>query len=776
MINVLLLFAVQLSFAQFSLCKEPKSTNITKPEYSIMNSCNRYYSLLFTYFKCRDNFTISYKNGFLFEKNLQKPSSNVFITTDEVILSFQKPRKISEIVLKCLQNNTIKIPQDAFGAERGPVKFKINIANCDIDSKFIRKFKSAISFASAQSELKLYFFGYENTVMNFENETLVDLETCSLLQIMYQNVMDLPTGLFPISVQFLQVSYSNLTTLPEGLFESTIKLERLDLSQNKLKHLPHGIFRNLNVLSVLSLERNQLTNLDMGLFHGLKQLRNLYLSYNMIHTLPDNIFIDLVNLVSLDLNDNLFTTINKLAFVGAKSLRIVRMQSCKIEFLEPDIFESLASLNAFDISNNSVQIPEKIKYPPKMSILSLSHNNVPSIINETKFSNISSVVYLMMRDCGIHSIPSDFLVGAIKLKGLYLGANFIEELPISFLSDCNNLRILEIDHNNISQIHPNILQNKKLEYLYINDNRLSLIDKYTFKNLTYLIKLDLSHNRIIYIDSQAFTDLRKLTTLNISHNHLAYLSEILLPLQNIQFLNLSYNLIEQWDTSNLTTSTDIKLIDLTSNNITHFRISLSLPELEYLYLGNNEYLKFDLLFNYTGRNLGLTYAVSSQPYDAKKVAQSLKYLDLSNSNQNIISEYLRTKYTLRVYNISNNIITKLVAHDFVYLSPNLTIDLSFNNITTIFLKDNEIRPVLEDEVSGVNMYMDSKSLICDCSLFTVFMFHQSDITILHEQTNVANISTSSLMCDKPSALSGKYVEVSEEWSLHSLTLLGLCLL
>lgn len=747
---------VYLVFICPVLSQEPKYIPASDDEYSSQRNCETYHSLRYSVVLCGGDFFINHTSG-------------VTLINDLI--------KTTKVVFTCLTKSTVTIPRDLFITLQMFEYINIDIQDCNINAKFIVELKEAMKWFPGFSEPKMILFvsGSKDYVLQFNNETLSDLGQLILLDISGINVPKLRSDLLPESLMYLRITNTFLLTLPEGFLDNNTNLKTLFLRNNGMKYLPKNIFKNLKNLQRLYLEENKLSALDFDLFHGLVRLQYLSLKGNIIPSLPDELFKNLSNLESLDLENNKINTYNKNAFSALHNLRLLNIGSNKLETLKSNMLKIVPLLDNLIISNNTFRDVDNVVFHSNLTSISLSHNKIPSLITKITFDNVSVLQNLRMRNCGIDKISENFLMGAKNISSLDLGQNVIHNLPLNFLSDSPNLKILFLDGNQIVEINSRMLQNRKLKSLFLHNNQISLVDPNLFENLTDLETLDLSNNAIRSVNLDTFRDLHNLTSLNLSHNLLTDVRNMLLPLRKLQYLNLSNNFIHQWSTKYTSSSRSLIELDLSSNRLGITFLSTYLPRLKFLNLANNR-----RLFLITVKVESITPDSSFVPTVSlifyTPLSPAIKYIDVSNCTRQGILGNFRAWKSVRVLNYSHNNVTALASKDFLYASSNVTINLSFNNVTSILLKDTEIQPIVEDTVSGVNMYMNSRSLNCDCTLLTLLRYHQNDITILQEGVYVANISQSSLMCNEPKVLHNYFVEDIEAWSLHSLTLWGLCLL
>ena len=136
---------------------------------------------------------------------------------------------------------------------------------------------------------------------------------------------------------------------------------------------------------------------------------------------------------------------------------------------------------------------------------------------------------------------------------------------LSCLSKISNINILIANNQNIIQV------NSKL-YTYLNN----------------LKTLDLSHNNIAII-SKKIINLQIIKTLNLSDNFISYLPPFLKELKNLEELNLSNNKIEHIPSS-IQYFSSLKILNISQNSIEKLPMELGLiPTLENLLIDRNEF-------------------------------------------------------------------------------------------------------------------------------------------------------------------------------------------
>ncbi|KAM3306472.1 hypothetical protein P3S67_013342 [Capsicum chacoense] len=275
---------------------------------------------------------------------------------------------------------------------------------------------------------------------------------------------------------------------------NTSRLETLLLSENLLQgYIPKEI-GSLHYMNLFSIQYNQLTGsiplsvfnisrieviaftgnslsgkLPNGLCNGLPKLKGLYLSINKLHCHIPTSLSNCSQLQLLGLSEN--------DFDGPIHRKIGRLSNLQQLYLGTNHFTVL-SLG----SNNLVGfLPRDIGNLTKMQLLYLDKNRFTGRIHK----EMSNVIDLPPNMCYI--LPN--------IKRLYLMnlSNLVGTIPHS-ISNCSELKILELSHNKLTGLIPNSLGYlTHLQFLNLGGNNLTSDSSLSFltsltncRNLTFL--------------------------------------------------------------------------------------------------------------------------------------------------------------------------------------------------------------------------------------------------------------------------------------------------
>ena len=164
---------------------------------------------------------------------------------------------------------------------------------------------------------------------------------------------------------------------------------------------------------------------------------------------------------------------------------------------------------------------------------------------------------------------------------LVIKNSYLRVAPTNLCTLASSLTIIDLSSNLIGQtIGPSTFNClTKLQFLTLKNNSLQSISETAFDNLINLKYLDLSHNQLTTIPNMLFfRKLPNLNTLILCYNMIYQLDFWFLFLENLTYLDLSYNWISRfanginWNPRYISTYTSLQsaeLFDLRNNNLTN---------------------------------------------------------------------------------------------------------------------------------------------------------------------------------------------------------------
>ncbi|KAI4305069.1 hypothetical protein L6164_028458 [Bauhinia variegata] len=389
--------------------------------------------------------------------------------------------------------------------------------------------------------------------------------------------------------------------LNNSLFLPFEQLRSLDLSSSGFYGLVEdkGI-SSLKKLEILDLSQNNLNNSIFTSISGLKWLRVLKLNDNNLED-----FVNLRNLDVLDLSNNLLNgSLSSLGLREMKNLGELGLSRNKFSGNFPECLSNLSKLRILDLTDNmlSGNFPSFIVNLTLLEYLSLFENDIEgsfslgTLANHTKlevlhFPSRSSSLQVETENPQWH--PT-FQLKSLVLRQCNLNMKIGRTIPY-FLSFQNELRYIDLSHNNMVGLFPGWLMhnNLGLEGLILRNN--SLVGNINLSSqMPNIWLLDVSINNISgLLPKDIGLFLPNITYLDLSLNSFkGNIPSSIGKLNQLRSLDLSFNhfggeLPEQLAT-NCTSLVNLNL----SNNFLQGQVipkSSRWTELEILYLDNNNF-------------------------------------------------------------------------------------------------------------------------------------------------------------------------------------------
>ncbi|HEY6142204.1 MAG TPA: leucine-rich repeat domain-containing protein [Flavobacterium sp.] len=282
-----------------------------------------------------------------------------------------------------------------------------------------------------------------------------------------------------------------------------------------------------------------------------KQLATGHLKLNQIGAFPfDKIYEINKDMVSLTIENSPELSNIPESVKNFKSLSEISIYGTRLtEF--PMGFCYTNSLNTFVYGGNlTPTIPKEIgnlKNLKNLTLYSLPLKEIPKEIG-----NLENLQLLIIFDTkGDNTAAGPFRTGGMQYIPKEIG-------------NLKMLQNLELENNNLMEIHKEIGSLNKLTVLSLSDNNLKSLPKEIY-NLQNLEILNLSNNPLESI-SEDISKLKKLELLNLHNTKLKSIPKAIYNMQNLESLILSNNSLESIS-EEITNLKKLKKLDLSENKI-----------------------------------------------------------------------------------------------------------------------------------------------------------------------------------------------------------------
>lgn len=285
-------------------------------------------------------------------------------------------------------------------------QFKNRERRVEYDEEVVKLAKIVYNYGKFNSKESLERYVTETinskeiVIMCVEDEELPDcfdkLKMLEKLTILCTNTKRLPDSFKYLgNLKELTIRYTNLSDVDNNLclIRELKKLEKLDLSNNKLKKIPKEVF-GFNELRNLSIKGNEIT--DIELIPTLTKLEILDLSCCNISSIPEDIG-KLDKLIKLNIRENkIGNNYGSLVNLSQlRSLESLNVTSNKITEFPSEIISGCKKLKNFEIKSNPFSNAEAVwnmieEYKKSNRKLKIHHSvNKPK--NKSKEESVSVV-------------------------------------------------------------------------------------------------------------------------------------------------------------------------------------------------------------------------------------------------------------------------------------------------------------------------------------------------------------------------------------------------
>lgn len=302
-----------------------------------------------------------------------------------------------------------------------------------------------------------------------------------------------------------------------------------------------------------------------------------------------------------------------------------------------------ARLRRLDLSTNFIRQLHTLALP-YLEQLDLSSNQL-DLISERAFETVT------------------------RLEGLNLSRNVLSNNFASSskaLQSISQLRTLDLSVNALGDdAAERFLRNKPfLDQLWMTGNVLTRLSQNLFNESKRLRYVALDNNMISVIEQGTFEPLSKLETINLAKNNLAFICDF--KLNHVKHLNLSGNSIEFFVTHEDSKLYRLETLDLSHNKLLYFPIVPKMSDLKYLHLQNNMIGALDSEANMIVEVNALYNDMKQERFVMKNNLHAnwrlmpLVYIDLSyNHFRSFPLETLSVLSSLKTLNFSHNCLQNL---------------------------------------------------------------------------------------------------------------------
>jgi Leucine-rich repeat (LRR) protein len=255
-------------------------------------------------------------------------------------------------------------------------------------------------------------------------------------------------------------------------------LEYLDVSDNALEGSLPSMLTQLTNLKEFIATNNKFTGNPTRIWNSMTQLQILYAQDNRLDGRLDGDFIqNATELIALDISENNFTShVLPTHLLNMPKLQVLDLSLNNLKGHLPTDIKLQDTLVFFSANRNNFDggIPSQLQNLQGLEHLDLSHNSFHGPLREEILTNLPNLMNLLLgHNPNLHAatLPSQ-LVQMVQLQELVL-SDTQRYGPLPDLTGLTNLRILALDHNNMTSTIPTHYGTlPELQYLLLQNNPL----------------------------------------------------------------------------------------------------------------------------------------------------------------------------------------------------------------------------------------------------------------------------------------------------------------
>ena len=441
---------------------------------------------------------------------------------------------------------------------------------------------------------------------------------------------------------------------------------------------------------------------------------------------------------------------NKIILTKLKQARqtgTIDISNLKLEIIPKEVFDpnvdlegvnwwEMVDINKLDASNNLLS---ENSFNDEEYNLSLMSYLISLRFSNNKFNFIPQSLYqlnnlklLDMSGNNISEIDGNLLKGLSSLVELDLSKNKIKYIPnsIQFLSF---LEVLKVSNNQLLEIPEELGILTRLKKLFLNENSLQFLPRNIFSKMIGLEEIYLYKNRLENIcdsSSSIFDNMKHLKFLDIHSNYLTIFN-IFTEMPILDSLLLSYNQIQY--INGLDKCNNLTNLDLNNNKITEFPPDiLKLKKLSTLNLQNND-------LNSIPNTLGLMINLVRLNIEGNPLKRLVG--KMRNCTTEELKNYLKTRIT--VQDLENTQMTKEELYDINDTNDNTNNQILHNIYNNgLIMKEMNLKNIPVEEMqnciqkNSLNKIDFSKNQINDINNLTYVLNRIESISELNLSNNL----------------------------------------
>lgn len=355
---------------------------------------------------------------------------------------------------------------------------KIGFINCQMPRLTIKQ--DIFEVYSQLIELDVSNMGLEV----LQKETFSNAFNLKRFNASHNSISDIPASLFANADKVIEVdfSYNNIKQIHRTAFR-IVHMQNVNLAHNVIADDALKELSSLHNIESLDLSYNNVTQLSAKCFEGFAHLKYLSLRHSSNQTIriEPSSFANLTDLTELDLSRNHIETINEGVFSGLTSLRKLNLQQVKVGAIEKFGFAGLNHLEDLNLSCDR----------------SMNSFCGIGVLDKQAFENLTSLSTLNLANNPIGQLDAGALYQMEHLQRLNLSNTNLHKIENGTFIHTPLLELIDLSGNHLTTFgfEQFWIEYPRLKSLYLNDNELTELGRYSRFSVPNLQHLDITENK-----------------------------------------------------------------------------------------------------------------------------------------------------------------------------------------------------------------------------------------------------------------------------------------
>jgi len=181
------------------------------------------------------------------------------------------------------------------------------------------------------------------------------------------------------------------------------------------------------------------------------------------------------------------------------------------------VFRIIGELLSFELSESTACALSGIIFPKSVLNVKIALSEL-SILDMNKITTLLKLETLIIDHCSGEIFSSINLKNMLNLRELSLVGNNITTFSSKMISGCKSLELLDLSHNNLTEITMSMFNRLSITKLDLHDNQISVVSKDSFLLLPNLRILSMYGNPINTFPNHIFDNIKNLDTLLLDLN------------------------------------------------------------------------------------------------------------------------------------------------------------------------------------------------------------------------------------------------------------------